>query len=808
MIMKRIFGGLSVVICLLLIPALLRAQSGSVSVSGQLKDKLSKASMAYVNVLLQRSSDSAFVSGTVTAEDGRFVLAGVKPGNYLLQVRFTGYKTRWQPVFVGTLSEYLDLAVIEMEPDPRELNEVVVTSRAPDDVSGKLDKKVINVSGNLSQAGGSVLQVMQNLPGVTVDNGKVLIRGSDKVAVLVDGKQTALTGFGNQASLDNIPASAIDKIEIINNPSARYDANGNAGIINIIFKKNKKEGFSGKLGFATGLGAIWQKKENLPGVRPQFQGTPKVNPSVALNYRKNKINAFLQSDFYYNPTLNKNEFVTRTYSNGDVVQQQTKRNRRTTVVTGRTGFDWSISDKSLFTVSALYSSEKILDDGDEPFFNKDYSVRNRLWQFLEDELKTTVTASSAFQHKFAQPGHTLNVGLNYTFHREDEKYFFTNTMPAYTGYDSFKLLSDEHVTDLTIDYTRPLRYGKLEAGIKYRWRNIPTDMKFYPGLNSPLDVNAGGWAVYKEDIPAVYGTYIFENNRVEAEAGVRMEYVHVRYDVDPKHNTYKSDGYRYTQPFPNVRFAYKFNNRNKLSVFYNRRVDRPAELDIRVFPKYDDAEIIKVGNPALKPQFTNSIELGYKTSFSGGYVYTALYHRMATGTITRIGTVVPGSTIIYNGMQNAGKSYNTGLELVYAKDFSKVVSFNLNMNGYRNQINGFTVENKYPVPSMYTAGTEVVYSGNIKTNFLFHLKKQVDIQCTAVYLAPDLIPQGRIRQRFSLDLGIKKQVQQGKGELFVNATDLLNTMVIKRTITGNGFGYVSADYYETQVVRLGYSYKF
>ena len=192
-----------------------------------------------------------------------------------------------------------------------------------------MDKKVFSVADNITQSGGSVLQSMQNLPGVTLHDGKVQLRGNDKVMVLIDGKQTALTGFGNQSGLDNIPASAIEKIEIINNPSAKYDANGNAGIINIIYKKNKQEGFNGKVGITSGYGALWERKENLPTIRPQYQVTPKINPSLSLNYRKNKINAFFQADYLYTETLNKNEFVTRTYDDGTIINQQTIRNRNT-----------------------------------------------------------------------------------------------------------------------------------------------------------------------------------------------------------------------------------------------------------------------------------------------------------------------------------------------------------------------------------------------------------------------------------------------------------------------------------------------
>ena len=788
--------------------SMLQAQTSSVTVSGMIKGKADKTALPFVNIVLKTEKDSAFVTGTVSNEEGRFTLTNIKSGNYVLQLSYTGFTSKSQTVLVGTLSSFLDLGTIELQQDAKQLQEVVVSSKQ-DDVSNKMDKKTYSVASNISQSGGSVLQTLKNLPGVTTSqDGKVELRGSDKVAILIDGKQTALTGFGSQTGLDNIPASAIERIEIINNPSAKYDANGNAGIINIIYKKNKQQGFNGKAGITTGVGALWQKKENLPTIRPQYQATPKINPSLSLNYRKNKINAFLQADWLYTETLNKNEFVTRTFDDSKIINQQTKRNRNTHFVTTKAGIDWNINNQNTLTISGLFGIEKIIDRGDQPFFNKDYSNRLRLWQFLEDELKTTAVASAAYQHKFKQAGHLLNIGFNYTFHREDEKYNFVNTLPTYTGLDSFKLLSDEHVADFNIDYVKPLKHGRIEGGVKFRYRDIPTNMQFKPGFNSPLDTNAGGAATYTEIIPAVYGNYVYESKKIEAEIGLRVEYVDLQYKVNPNHNTYKSDGYNYTQPFPNVRLAYKINDQNKISLFYNRRVDRPNEVDIRIFPKYDDAEIIKVGNPALRPQFTNSYELGYKTTLKRGYFYSALYHRSTEGTITRIATQVPPSTLIYTVFQNAGHSSNTGVELVFQHDFSKVVSFNTNVNVYQNIIDAFSVENKYPVPSVYTATKEKFTSGNIKLNGIFHLPKQTDIQITSIYLAPDIIPQGKIGTRFSVDMGIKKQIQKSKGELFFNASDILNTLKIKKELNGNGFKLTSTDYYETQVFRLGYSYKF
>jgi outer membrane receptor protein involved in Fe transport len=788
--------------------SMLQAQTSSVTVSGMIKSKADKTALPFVNIILKTEKDSAFVTGTVSNEEGRFTLSSIKSGSYFLQFSYTGYEVKSHPVLVGSLSSFLDVGTIELQQVSKQLQEVVISS-TQDNVSNKMDKKTYSVAVNISQSGGSVLQALKNLPGITTSQeGKVELRGSDKVAILIDGKQTALTGFGSQTGLDNIPASAIERIEIINNPSAKYDANGNAGIINIIYKKNKQQGFNGKFGLTSGVGALWQKKENLPTIRPQYQGTPKINPSLSLNYRKNKVNTFLQADWLYTETLNKNEFVTRTFDDGTIIHQQTKRNRNTHFVTTKAGIDWNINSQDMLTVSGLFGIEKIIDRGDQPFFNKDYSDRLRLWQFLEDELKTTAVASAAYQHKFKQAGHLLNIALNYTFHREDEKYNFVNTLPTFTGLDSFKLLSDEHVTDFSIDYVKPLKHGRIEGGVKFRYRNIPTNMQFKPGVNSPLDTNAGGAATYTEIIPAVYGNYVYESKKIEAEIGLRVEYVDLQYKVNPNHNTYKSDGYNYTQPFPNVRLAYKINDLNKISIFYNRRVDRPNEVDIRIFPKYDDAEIIKVGNPALRPQFTNSYELGYKTTLKKGYFYSAIYHRSTEGTITRIATQVPPSTLIYTVFQNAGHSSNTGVEIVFQHDFSKAVSFNTNVNVYRNIIDAFTVENKYPVPSIYTATKEQFISGNIKLNGIFHLPKQTEIQITSIYLAPDIIPQGKIGTRFSVDMGIKKQIQKGKGELFFNASDIFNTLNIKKELNGNGFKLASIDYFETQVFRLGYSVKF
>jgi len=785
------------------------SQVQNTTVSGKIIDANLKEPLAYVNVVLKNSNTTnEFVVGVITNDEGVFTLENVSSGNYLIEVSFIGFKIYSNTIYVGANSKYLDLGTIALEEDVSQLDEVVITSKN-EAIGSKMDKKTYAVSANISQSGGTVLQSLKNLPGITTQEGKVQLRGSDKVLVLIDGKQTAITGFGNQNGLDNIPASAIERIEIINNPSSKYDANGNAGIINIILKKESQNGFNGTLGVTTGLGALWERKENLPGIRPQYKMTPKINPSVALNYRKEKINFFLQADNLYTETLNKNEFTTRNYDDGTVINQQLKRNRNTNFFTSKAGVDWFMNDNNTLTVSGLFSKESIKDYGDQPFYNEQINEQLRLWQFLEDEVLTAAMFSANFEHKFSQPGHKLNASFNYTFDREDEKYFFTNSTPSFIEDESFFLIADQKVVDVALDYSKPLKHGLLETGFKFRNRGIPTDMQFNPSdENSVLDTGADGKAEYREIIPAVYANYTYETENWEAEAGLRVEYVNLEYQVDPNHNTYQSNGYNYFQPFPNARISYKINDKNRLSAFYNRRVDRPDEVDIRIFPKYDDAEIIKVGNPALNPQFTNSFELGYKNQWKKGYFYTALYHRITDGTITRIATTEGDSNLIYNVSHNAGNSFNTGLEIVVDKKLSDVWSANLNMNGYYNKIDAFSVLNKYPVESTISIPEQTAYSGNIKLNVLAKLPKEIEAQLTSIYLAPDIIPQGKIKSRFSIDFGIKKPIQNNKGELFLNATDLFNTLVIKKEVNGETFNYTSNDYYETQVIRLGYNYKF
>ncbi|MBS1231535.1 MAG: TonB-dependent receptor, partial [Bacteroidetes bacterium] len=252
------------ILFLLLMATIHAMGQGDATISGLVLDQTTKSPLAYATITLNYKQDGKLLTGTVTSEDGRFSITGLPQGEFIVTVSFIGYKEYKTEILVGRLNKNFDLGRIEMVPDIAALDEVVV-SAAKNLVNITPEKRSFDIAGNISQAGGSVLDVMRNLPGITVDQeGKVELRGSDKVTVLIDGKQSSLTGYGNQKGLNNIPASNIERIEIINNPSAKYDASGLAGIINIIYKKETRKGLTGDIGFTYGLGMLSKRRDDVP----------------------------------------------------------------------------------------------------------------------------------------------------------------------------------------------------------------------------------------------------------------------------------------------------------------------------------------------------------------------------------------------------------------------------------------------------------------------------------------------------------------------------------------------------------------
>ncbi|WKX76910.1 outer membrane beta-barrel protein [Zobellia laminariae] len=275
--------------------------------------------------------------------------------------------------------------------------------------------------------------------------------------------------------MGNIPASNIEKIEIINNPSAKYDANGFAGIVNIIYKKEKQTGLNGDVGLSLGLGALGKRKPDTKTDLGSFSVNPKLIPSINLNYKKDKVNYFLQSEFIIQEALPNNEFTTRNYKDGRNIISQVPENRRQfrSIING--GIDFELDDKNSLTISGLYDREKHIDTAQVAFTDLNTNTRNRFYNWREEEVTRYINASANYRHQFEQTGHTLSANVQYTQGLEDETYSLNDSSAVRVGRDKTNILAIENTTSISTDYVRPLKSGRIELGAKLRIRRLPVD---------------------------------------------------------------------------------------------------------------------------------------------------------------------------------------------------------------------------------------------------------------------------------------------------------------------------------------------
>ncbi|MCD4674885.1 MAG: outer membrane beta-barrel family protein [Desulfobacula sp.] len=326
-----------------------------------------------------------------------------------------------------------------------------------------------------------------------------------------------------------------------------------------------------------------------------------------------------------------------------------------------------------------------------------------------------------------------------------------------------------------------------------------------------MDLQLGNWSEYIENVLAVYGNYIYENKKIEAETGLRLEESLVNYKLDEDNIYYKPENKNnYFQWYPNVRLTYKLNPANKLSVFYNKRVDRPNEFQLRPFPKYDDPEVLRTGNPALTPQFTQSTELAYKFLWETGSVFAAGYYKWIEGIIARIAISDPDFPDVINYVpENSGQGTNAGFELVFEQELAKWWEFNANFNWYNNTIDAFSGTTYYPNNNGtdFDFDRESKNTWNLKANTNIELDNGLGAQLSFIYYAPDIVPQAEISSHYGFNAGISQSIMNGKGEIYLNGNDIFNTDKIKKTIIGNDFTMVRKNYLETQIIMFGFKYK-
>lgn len=781
-----------------------------ISIIGQTIDAETQQPIPFASVVISDGSGT-LINGGISGEDGQFILEGIGPGSYQLTISCVGYEVAKREIHVGQLNKNYNLGRLLVKASSEELEEVVVTGER-EEIAAGLDRKSYSMEQNIAQSGGSVMDAMKAMPGISFDqDGKVILRGSDRVIVLIDGKQSSLTGYGNQKGLDNLPAANIERIEIINNPSAKYDANGMAGIINIVYKKERQTGLHGSAGFAYGLGVLAKRKPDLPTDLGSYSPTPKYIPSLDLNLKQDKFNFFLQSEVLFQERLPNNEFTTRYYDDGTTISSQVPENRSQTHYIVKGGFDYLFDAMNTLTLSGIYDWESHVDTAQVAYIDQD-NIRNRYITWNEEEITGYLNYALRFEHKFNQYGHHLQANLQYSKGWEDETYFLNDSSEIRSnGRDVTTVLGTEHITSIGLDYVKPTAGGRLETGTKVQIRNLPVEYEQQRGQNSMLYDGLGNFSKWGERLYAAYANWVHEQKEYDVEGGIRAEYTDVFYNIDPANTYYdENDSYNYFRLFPNVRFTYKFNENNRMSAFFNQRIDRPGEPELRIYTKSDDHELVKVGNPYLRPQYTKSAELAYQHYWESGSIFISGYTRFIDDAFQRVYT--EDTTSIYNvvvkSYANTGSMNHTGLELIVSQEFNKVWKASGNLNLYNIRINEFTGQLLFPYEHSFEIDEDSDLTWDIKVVNTFKVSNQLQLQLTGLYAADKSMPQGRQLSRSSVDFGAQQKLFNGKGELTISMSDIFNRYGLRQEIKGIGFVADYQNFYETQSLRAAFKYKF
>ena len=438
---------------------------GSAVVAGRVLAFADGTPVAFATVTVVDAASGQTTTAQLSGENGRFTIQGLAPGTYKLRITVPGFEVAEADVLVSPLNQNYDLGDIRLPRLEAFREEVTVTADAIRALG--VDTQLFRLNDGPTQSTGTLLDALKNLPGVTIDQeGKVSLRGSDQVAVLIDGRQSSLTGFGTQRGLDSVSAANVEAIEIINNPSAKFDAAGMAGIINIIYKQDQQLGLSGDVGFGLGFGQFTKQRPDLPTDLGSFTVNEKIMPSLNLNYRTRNTRSFVQTDVLFQDDLPNNEFTTRFYDDGRVIESQVPENREQYHYTVRLGTDWKVNARTTFIVSGTHDFERHVDVAQVPFILQPAGERQRFWFWREEEDTGFTNVNFDWKRQFDSPGHQLGANLQYTRGLEGEAYFLNEESRIRVGTDATHIYAAENTLPLSIDYTRPLPTGRIEPGAK------------------------------------------------------------------------------------------------------------------------------------------------------------------------------------------------------------------------------------------------------------------------------------------------------------------------------------------------------
>ncbi|MER2999067.1 TonB-dependent receptor domain-containing protein [Pontibacter populi] len=786
----------------LISPAALSAQTAQPTtagrVSGTLQDGTSKSPVGFANVVLLTASDSSLVTGATSDIEGKFILDRVPMGRFVLRVSMVGYPTKFvQNINVTPSSATVSLGTISLSPTSTQLGEIeIVTEREL--VQYDLDKKVVNVSKDIAAQSGSVAEVMQNLPSVTVDiDGNVSMRGSENVTILIDGKRSALSNL----TLDQIPANLIESIELITNPSSKYNPEGTSGIINLVMKKEKKPGFHGSASVTAGT-------------------YDNYNTSLNLNYRYFKWSLNGGYDFRQRARLGEsNSFTTNYYLNEAGQQdstsyrlQNSESNSTDISHNFRFGADYYLTPKITLSASALYrfGQDKGREDIRYTFLEEDRELNDlRLRNTTEQEDEEAIDLTLGYRQTFAKKGQELTADIVYNTNVDDEISRFREASEIKPGLpDAQETLVDDGNYEFVAkaDYVHPItENSNLETGFRSTFERLDEDSRFFtkdPTTDELVFNNKmSNHFVFDEMVHAVYANYNNKFKTISYQLGVRAEQTNTT--ADQRTQNIKSDN-DYFSLFPTLFITNDFDDNNKMQFSYSRRINRPRSRFLNPFVDRSDIYNVRYGNPNLKPEFVNSLELGYLRYFGDASLNSTVFYRHTTDEIERFRTdtlvivdndTIPGTQVTF---LNLASNASYGVEFGVNYPVTNWWKLNASISGFRTELN--TTQGDTELSSSRI-------SWNTKLNSTMTVWKDMDIQLSGFYRAPSADIQGRMEQMFSADLGMKKDVLKKNGTISLRVSDIFNTRQFNFLSYGPTFRTESENRRQSRIIYLGFTYR-
>ncbi|MGX5816974.1 TonB-dependent receptor domain-containing protein [Chitinophaga lutea] len=781
---------------------------------GKIQDAQSRQSVEYASVALLRQKDSSVVTGMLSQSNGDFRLENLPFGPFLLRINFMGYKTIFKKVVITPQSLSQDLGNIRLEANAKALNEVQVTGQRSA-FQMNIDKKVFNVDRNLTSVGGTAADVLKSVPSVNVDiDGNVQVRNSSPT-IFVDGKPSTLT-------IDQIPADAIESVELITNPSAKYDAEGMSGIINIVLKKNKKAGFNGMLQGGIGTGDKYNAGGNI-NVR---QGKWNVSANYNYNSMRN----------WGNGTTDRTNFEVPGKSDLNYIHQESDSRSGGLFQFGRFGVDYYLDNRNTISLSQniVGGTFKNRETLGSTYTNAMMEPTRANTRYSNNEFGfNNYTTTLGFKHLFAEPNKelTADVSVNKSKNRRDGGFNTFNTNldgdPIGTPYlQSNKSRGTTDFYSFQADYVDPVgKTGKFETGIKGTYRSYSSYYDVFNGENNtaPKIDSLSNDYKYNEQIYAAYVNYSNAINNFGYQVGLRAEQYIYAGEIPSESMKFKPTK-AVPGLFPSLYLSYKLQKEQELQLNYSRRVNRPNFFQLIPYRDFSDPLNHRQGNPNLKPEYTNSLEFSYMKTWKKHNFLGSLYYRNTNNLISTINEpIYPGTDTLLTTFVNANKNFSYGAELTMKNQIIPGWDITTNVNLYQTELRVQNEKENY---------TNSGFSWMAKINSETKLPKNFTFQVTANYQAPTItlpagsgggrggggggpmgmIPtsaQGTIKGLSAVDLALKKDFLKSKAlSATLSLSDVFNTRQYELDQTSPYFAQNMLRKRESRILRLNVSYRF